>query len=85
MSCISKRWRVVSPGVGGIGGGTLAGGSGTVPHSRRVQTACPRRTGDDPSLAPVTVRKPASVRMPARWVASNVTAFGVVPVTPLTP
>src|ERR1700750_95804 len=47
--------------------------------------AWPRRTGDDPSLAPVTVRKPASVRMPARWVASKVTALGVVPVTPLTP
>src|SRR6185436_18449906 len=85
MSCISKRWRVVRPGVGGMGGGTLPGGSGTVPHRMRVQIACPRRTGDDPSLAPVTLRKPASVRMPARWAASNVTALGVVPVMPLTP
>ena len=36
-------------------------------------------------MAPLTARKPARVRIPPRWVASNVTALGVVPVTPLTP
>jgi hypothetical protein len=70
-ACSAKRWRVVPPADAGLGVGTLLGGGGSTPHRKRSNTLRPRLTGCEPVGEPVTVRKPARVIKPARWLGSS--------------